>query len=47
MLTWLDGQQQSYLAWDWNTEASPLLITNFTGTPTPYFGVTYQAHLAH
>ena len=47
MLTWLDSQQQSYLAWDWNTEASPLLITNFDGTPTPYFGVTYHAHLAH
>jgi endoglucanase len=45
MLTWLDGQGASYLAWDWNTEASPLLITNFDGTPTPYFGVTYQAHL--
>jgi len=47
MLTWLDGQQQSYLAWDWNTEAAPLLLTSFDGTPTPYFGVTYQAHLAH
>jgi aryl-phospho-beta-D-glucosidase BglC (GH1 family) len=47
MLTWLDQQGQSYVAWDWNTVAPPLLISAFDGTPTPYFGTTYQAHLAN
>jgi hypothetical protein len=46
LLTYMDGQQQSYIAWDWNTSAPPLLISNFDGTPTPYFGTTYKAHLA-
>ncbi|HEX7664285.1 MAG TPA: cellulase family glycosylhydrolase [Polyangiaceae bacterium] len=45
-LTYLDGQGQSYLAWDWNTQAPPILLSNFDGTPTPYFGVTYKTHLA-
>jgi hypothetical protein len=52
--TWLDGELtfvesagQGYLAWDWNTSGSPFLITDYDGgVPTPYFGVTYQAHLA-
>ncbi|MGH7286154.1 MAG: glycoside hydrolase family 5 protein [Polyangiaceae bacterium] len=46
-LTYLDSQQQSYLAWEWNTEAAPLLLSDFDGgVPTPYFGVAYKAHLA-
>lgn len=46
-LTYLDSQEQSYLAWDWNTEADPLLLADFDGgVPTPYFGQTYKAHLA-
>ncbi len=45
MLTWLDGQGQSYVAWDWNTEAPPILLSSFDGTPSPYFGVTYKAHV--
>jgi endoglucanase len=44
-LSWVDDQGQGYLGWDWNTEAPPLLITSFDGTPTPYFGATYKAHL--
>jgi hypothetical protein len=46
ILTWMDGQQQSYLAWSWNTDTPPVLISDYTGTPSPYFGTTYQAHLA-
>jgi endoglucanase len=45
MLTWLDSQGQGYVAWDWNTEAPPILLSSFDGTPSPYFGVTYKAHV--
>jgi aryl-phospho-beta-D-glucosidase BglC (GH1 family) len=47
MLTWMEGQGQGYLAWDWSVDAPPLLVTDDrTGSATPYFGVTYKAHLA-
>ena len=46
MLSYFDQHGMSYLGWDWNTEAPPLLISDFTGTPTPYFGATFKAHLA-
>ncbi|MEO8801567.1 MAG: hypothetical protein ABI551_26995 [Polyangiaceae bacterium] len=42
----MDDQDQSYVAWDWNTEAPPILLSSFDGTPSPFFGVTYKAHLA-
>jgi len=45
LLTWAESEGQSYLAWSWNTDTTPVLITDYTGTPTPDFGVTYQAHL--
>jgi hypothetical protein len=45
LMTWADGQGQSYLGWEWNTGGSPLLITDYNGTPTQYFGQTYQAHV--
>ncbi len=45
MLTWIDDQDQSYVAWDWNTVAPPELITNFDGTPTAS-GQVYKSHLA-
>jgi endoglucanase len=44
-LTWIAQQGQSYLAWDWNVSGSPYLLLDYTGTPTPGFGVTYQAHI--
>lgn len=44
MLTYFDQHGISYLGWDWNTEAPPLLIESFDGTPTPYFGTTFKAH---
>ncbi len=44
-LDWFDSQQQSYVAWNWNTVAPPELITNFDGTPTES-GQVYKDHLA-
>lgn len=44
MLTWIDDQNQSYLAWNWNTVAPPELITNFNGTPTAS-GLVYRDHI--
>jgi len=45
LLTYLDGQGQGYLAWSWNNDTPPEVIADYTGTPSPYFGATYQAHL--
>jgi hypothetical protein len=45
LLTWAEMQGQGYLAWSWNTDTPPLLLTDYTGTPTPDFGQTYQTHL--
>jgi endoglucanase len=45
MLTWLDSQQQGYLAWDWSLDSGPLLVTGSDGTPTMYFGQTYKTHV--
>ena len=45
LLSWAETQGQGYLAWSWNTDTPPALVTDYTGTPTPYFGQTYQAHL--
>ena len=45
MLIWIDNQNQSYLAWDWNTVAPPELITNFSGSPTGS-GRAYENHIA-
>ena len=48
LMSWLDSQQASYLAWAWNADfpcaSGPSLITSDAGTPTPY-GAGYQAHL--
>jgi|HubBroStandDraft_4_1064222.scaffolds.fasta_scaffold02455_8 hypothetical protein len=46
LMTYMEGQHQGYLAWSWDLDQDPVLITDFTtGAPTPYFGVTYQTHL--
>jgi len=45
LLTWMEMQGQGYLAWSWNTDTPPVLLTDYTGTPTQDFGVTYQTHL--
>jgi hypothetical protein len=45
LLDWAETEGQSYLAWSWNTDTTPVLITDYTGTPTVDFGQTYQAHL--
>jgi hypothetical protein len=49
LMGWLDSKSASYLAWSWNVNASSCtpgdnLITDYTGTPTPY-GAGYQSHL--
>ena len=49
IMDWLDapGQgvaAQSYLAWAWNTDVKPSLISNYNGTPVCY-GSTYETHL--
>jgi endoglucanase len=49
LTTWLDTQHTSYLAWTWNDwtggcSSGPVLITDYTGTPTAY-GAAYKAHL--
>jgi endoglucanase len=48
LMSWLDSQSASYLAWAWNADfrcaSGPSLITSYAGTPTPY-GAGYQSHL--
>jgi endoglucanase len=48
LMTWLDAQKTSYLAWSWNTVEScssgPGLITNYDGAPNSY-GAGFEAHL--
>jgi hypothetical protein len=48
LMPWLDAHGIGYLAWTWNAwgcTQGPALISDYTGTPTPY-GVGFQAHLA-
>ena len=48
LMSWLDSQGGSYLAWAWNADfacsSGPGLITDYTGTPTTY-GAAYKAHV--
>jgi endoglucanase len=48
LMTWLDSQQTSYLAWAWNADfqcaSGPGLISDYGGTPTTY-GAGVQSHL--
>jgi hypothetical protein len=47
LMTWADAHGIGYTAWAWNTgncSAEPSLITNYSGTPTPY-GVGVMQHL--
>jgi len=47
LMRWLDARSTSYLAWAWNTascSAGPSLITDYSGSPTPY-GTGYRSHL--
>jgi hypothetical protein len=45
LLGWAEAEGQGYLAWSWNTDTDPVLVTDYTGTPTIDFGQTYQTHL--
>ncbi|HVV50550.1 MAG TPA: cellulase family glycosylhydrolase, partial [Polyangia bacterium] len=46
VMSYLDGlsQPQSYLAWSWSTDTTPVLLANYDGTPA-CSGATYKAHL--
>ena len=47
LMTWLDSESTSYLAWTWNNwdcSQGPALITDYNGDPTAY-GTGYQSHL--
>jgi endoglucanase len=48
LMTWLDSENTSYLAWAWNADfncsTGPGLITDYNGDPTPY-GAGYETHL--
>jgi len=48
LMTWLDSEHASYLAWAWdadfNCSGGPSLITDYNGTPTAY-GAGYKSHL--
>jgi endoglucanase len=46
LLSYMEGQGQGYLAWSWNIDTPPLLVTDYDGGPTPYFGATYRMHLS-
>jgi hypothetical protein len=45
LMTWMEQQGQGYVAWSWNTDTNPVLVTDYQGTPTVDFGETYKAHL--
>jgi len=48
LMTWLDSEDTSYLAWAWNADfncaSGPGLITNYNGGATA-FGTGYESHL--
>jgi endoglucanase len=48
LMSWLDSQPASYLAWAWNADfpcaTGPSLITSYDGTPTAY-GAGFRSHL--
>ena len=49
LLPWADSNGVSYLAWAWYTgdcSKGPALISNYSGTPTPY-GIGFREHLIH
>jgi endoglucanase len=49
LMSWLDSEHTSYLAWAWNTDfncaSGPGLITNYDGTPTAY-GAGFESHIS-
>lgn len=47
-MAWLDAHNAGYLGWGWNTancSSFPALVSDYTGTPTPY-GAGLHDHLA-
>jgi len=48
LMTWLDTEKQSYIAWDWDAVGScTSLVTDVTtGAPSATWGTFYKAHVA-
>ncbi|HSQ67386.1 MAG TPA: cellulase family glycosylhydrolase [Polyangiaceae bacterium] len=47
LMGWLDGKQQSYLAWTWDTWGNCLdLISSYSGSATTPYGTTFKNHIA-
>jgi len=47
LMSFLDGKQQSYLAWTWDTWGNCLdLISNYSGNATTPYGTTFKNHIA-
>ena len=47
---WMDQQQQSYVAWSWNTDTPPVLLSSWSygATPTMTFnGATFPSYLTY
>lgn len=47
LMSWLDSEHTSYLAWTWNNwdcSQGPALVSDYSGDATPY-GAGYEAHL--
>jgi endoglucanase len=46
LMGWLDGKNQSYLGWVWDTWGGCLvLINNYDGTPAGTYGTTFKTHI--
>jgi endoglucanase len=49
LMSWLDSEHASYLAWAWNTDfncaSGPGLISSYDGTPTAY-GAGFESHIS-
>ena len=47
LMGWLDGKNQSYLGWVWDTWGGCLvLINDYNGTPAGTYGQTFKTHIA-
>jgi len=45
LLTWIEKNGYHLTAWDFHPKAGPCLISDFDGTPTPYYGAAVREFL--
>lgn len=45
LLKWIDEKQCHLTAWDFHPHAGPCLISDFRGTPTPWYGALVREYL--